>query len=226
MDFNFDELQVGLPTAREVVLAAQNPVGVRPVVRRALTAEDIALVDNAAVGVAQAPSVQRLRQSHHRLAQLIASGIKDVEAARLTGYSPSRISILKNDPAFKELLTQYKDIVEEKFSDTIEVMKHVTDDALSLIHERMLDEPDSISTAQLTEIVTKIGDRAGFAPVTKSVNLTAPLSAETLAHIKGKVQGRQNGQIKKLEDIEGVCAPVSGNLEPVISGNSGGASPL
>lgn len=182
---------------------------------RELTPEDIDQVGEAQVGVNQTPLLKDLKSSHHRLAQLLAKGYKDIDAARITGYSQSRISILKNDPAFKELMSHYTALVDDAFADTVEKMKHVTDDALSILHERMLDEPESFSNTQLVETVKTIGDRAGYSPITKSVNLNAPVDAQTLAAIKEKVKGRQHGQVKQINQ-EAVDAEYS-----VLQGNRG-----
>lgn len=197
-------------------------------VSRELTLVDIEQVGTAQVGVDTTPALQKLRSSHHRLAQLLAQGYKEVEASRITGYSQSRISILKNDPAFKELLSHYAKEVQDQFSDTVEKMKHVTDDALDVLHERILDEPDSLGSGVLIDLVAKIGDRAGFSPVTKSVNLNLPVDASALAALKAKVKERQNGQVNQInqEAIDATYTVVQGDHGPVVGEADGSTSPL
>lgn len=54
------------------------------------------------------PSIQRMRQRHHSAARLMAEGRPTVEIMQITGYSNSRLSILKQSPDFAELIQSYK----------------------------------------------------------------------------------------------------------------------
>lgn len=224
MEMNLNDLTAELLSGPQVLANAgksvrgngKAKVELGGAVVRELTLDDLEEIGTAEVGVTQQPALKTLRDSHHRLARLLASGHKDVDAALVTGYSPSRISILKQDPAFKDLMEHYRQTVTDAFSDTITRMKLVTDDALGLIHERIVEEPDSLSTAALTEIVTKIGDRAGFSPVSKSVNLNQPIDPSAIAAMKAKVKERQNGQVKQIsqEALDGEYQVVSSGQEP------------
>jgi len=71
---------------------------------RELTEDDLKeLVNPTALN--SAPSqLQRIRSTHHRLAQLVAEGRKGTEISLIMGYSQSRISILQSDPAFQALI--------------------------------------------------------------------------------------------------------------------------
>jgi hypothetical protein len=66
----------------------------------------------------QAPVVQRLRDSHHELARAIASGVKPGLAAEASGYSKSYVSVILGDPAFQDLVAQYRGEVEEEWQGT------------------------------------------------------------------------------------------------------------
>jgi hypothetical protein len=203
-DITLEDLMRGLPTGGAEALSAAGiskrgrtqPLNLA--VMRNLTKEDVVKQQSAEVGVSTTPPIQKLRASHHRLAQLLAQGIKDVEVSRITGYSQSRISILKNDPSFRELLANYKETVADAFSETVEKMKHVTDDALDIIHERLLDEPESFGNGLLIDLITKTGDRAGYAPVQRTVSTHVNMTAQEIYDIKNKVRGNTNGQVKTI----------------------------
>src|SRR5262249_41223846 len=79
------------------------------VITRELVAEDIARLHILPEGSlkTEARPLQRLRHSHHMLAQLLASGEKQEVCALATGYDPAYISNIQKDPAFKELLAHY-----------------------------------------------------------------------------------------------------------------------
>ena len=121
---------------------------------RELTAEDLESLATPVPLGAKPPTVQELRASHHALAQLLAKGLSATEAGQITGYSASRISILKNqDPAFAELVEYYRAKREVVFVDALERMKAVGLDTLELLHERVLNDPDALSVREMGEMV-------------------------------------------------------------------------
>jgi hypothetical protein len=121
---------------------------------RDLTAEDTASLAAPVPLGSKSPTVQELRASHHALAQLLAKGLSATEAGLLTGYSASRISILKNhDPAFAELVEYYRLKREVVFVDALERMKAVGLDTLELLHERVLSDPGALSIREMGEMV-------------------------------------------------------------------------
>jgi DNA-binding CsgD family transcriptional regulator len=113
----------------------------------------------------------RLRDSHHQVARLIAAGLRTEEVSRITGYSISRLSWLQQqDPAFRELVEFYRQDRRDEIANVEARLLGVALDAVQTFHERMLDEPESISPATVLEAAKVLLDRAGYAPVTKSVN--------------------------------------------------------
>lgn len=113
----------------------------------------------------------RLRDSHHQVARLIASGMRTEEVSRMTGYAIARLSWLQNqDPAFKELVEFYRQDRRDEQANIEARILSVALDALQTFHERMLDDPDSVTPALALEASKVYLDRAGYAPVTKSVN--------------------------------------------------------
>lgn len=113
----------------------------------------------------------RLRDSHHQVARLLAEGMRPQDVSRMTGYAISRLSWLQNqDPAFMELVEFYR---QDRRDNQLEVESRflgVAMDALQAFHERILDEPETVAAQTLLEGVKALADRAGYAPVTRSVN--------------------------------------------------------
>lgn len=59
------------------------------------------------------PVVRRLRETHHMMARLFACGLKGNEVARRMGYSANRVSMIRGDPAFQDLIRKYEvDLVD------------------------------------------------------------------------------------------------------------------
>lgn len=151
---------------------------------RELTEADlISLETSEKLGVEPQP-IQSLRHTHHKVARLLALGIKEVEVSAITGYSPSRISILKSDPMFKELLGYYSDQVGQEHEHVVGKLAALTEDALDVIVQRLEAAPDKFTIPQLLEIVRSAGDRAGYAPVQRTENLSVTMTTEDLQKMK------------------------------------------
>jgi len=62
------------------------------------------------------PTVARFRDSHHRVARLLAFGMTVTEVAQATGYSMNRVMQLKQVPAFQQLTADYREgVVDEEY---------------------------------------------------------------------------------------------------------------
>ena len=90
--------------------------------------------------------------SHHRLAQLIATGTAPEKISAITGYSPSYISSLQGDPTFGELLAYYGANAELIFIDVMERMKTLGLASLEILQERIDSEPDTWTKRELMEL--------------------------------------------------------------------------
>lgn len=140
------------------------PVDLDFAVERALTPDDAGAL-NEERGVKSSP-LRRITDRHHMLARLLAAGQTCNEAALIAEYHPNRVNILKNDPAFKELIEFYRSQKDREFRDVAAKLAGITSDALDLIEERLEDEVEraKISTMQALEIVKVGADRSGFGP--------------------------------------------------------------
>lgn len=124
------------------------------------------------------PHIQRLRDSHHALARALASGMRPQEAQIVTGYSASRISILQNDPSFKELVAFYRDNQNAAYANLHDRLSVLSLDATEELADRLRENPDSLSSGMLLDIVKATADRTGYGPATKSttVNINVDLA--------------------------------------------------
>lgn len=129
------------------------------------------------------PALQELKDSHHALARSLATGMKPYEASLVTGYSPSRISILQADPAFKELVEFYRQNEEAIYASLHERMALLGLETASELQRRLREEPGEISSNLLNEMLKTLADRTGHGPQTKSthVNVNVDLSARLQA---------------------------------------------
>jgi hypothetical protein len=139
---------------------------------RALDAADVALLGDEK-GSKPAP-LKRLSERHHALARCLSSGMEESAAAITCGYVASRVSILKQDPAFQELLAFYRADVNEKYMDMHGVLAGLSLDAAMELRERLEEDAEAdekkLSVGHLIEL-TKLGaDRTGFGPQSSTHN--------------------------------------------------------
>ena len=98
VDDMIDAALTGLPRGRRG--APSTP----PTFLRDIRHEDLAMLAAPGAELAAARPIVKIRAQHHLAARLIAEGRKPVEVAAITGYTPARITQLRADPAFGELV--------------------------------------------------------------------------------------------------------------------------
>ena len=118
----------------------------------------------AATAPVKAPALAKIRDSHHALARVLASGASEGDASIITGYSPGRISVLKADPQFKELLAFYRSTATDVIADFRQRMADLGMDALNELRDRLEEKPEDFSPGLLKDIVRDLADRTGHAP--------------------------------------------------------------
>lgn len=148
---------------------------------RLLDGTDLAMLSEEK-GV-QAPALKRLSDRHHALARCLSSGMSEGDAALACGYVSSRVSILKSDPAFQELLAFYRDDTDRAYRDMHERLAGLSRDAVDELHTRLEDdiqaEEKKISVGQLLEIAKMGSDRTGYGPQSsQTVNVNVGIAAK------------------------------------------------
>lgn len=140
----------------------------------------------------QASALKRLSERHHALARNLASGMAPGEAGILCGYSNSRVSILQDDPAFKELVEFYRRDVEHQYRDLHTRLSGLALDAAEELAERLEEDASSFSIGQLMETVKMGADRTGFGPQSSSTNVNVNVDlAGRLEAARKRVAARQ-----------------------------------
>jgi hypothetical protein len=172
---------------------------------RELTPADGDLLLNPPPMGSTTPMVKRLRSQHHHLARLCAAGMKDVEAANVTGFSQSRVCILKHDPAFQELMAYYAGQAEAKFLDVHERLAKLGEAVVEEIHERLEDNPDDFSTKELIAIGEFTLDRSVAPPKSRMTGATGVIPAISISFHAGVPQAALPQPANAMDFIEGSC---------------------
>lgn len=175
-------------------------------ITRELEEEDLLLAPDPSQS--QPVVTKSLRARHHELAKHLAMGTRNQnEIAELTGYSVSRISILKSDPAFADLVEHYEGEITEIFRDNHERLADMAKESADIILERLDENPEGFTHNQLMELVKLSADRTGNGP-TSTQKVEGMIGHATLDQIqaaKERVKERQNGKTKRItqeKDIE------------------------
>lgn len=129
---------------------------------RDLTAADLEALSSYR-GVAPR-SLIKIHTSHHALAKCLASGMKQSQAALVTGYTANRVSILMADPAFITLVDDYRNEMKGAFADLAERMTNISLDAIEILQERLHDNPETFSADTLLDVIKVMADRTGHGP--------------------------------------------------------------
>ena len=106
------------------------------------------------------PKIKALRYNHHVLAKAVAAGKSGIECSNLTGMSQVYISILKNDPAFQELVSFYADEMNELYVDVHQRMATLGTSILEELTERFEADPDKFTKRELLDMFTAMADRS------------------------------------------------------------------
>ena len=135
---------------------------------RSLTLEDIPLLNTSLP--APRATLSQIRHTHHQLARLLAEGRANNDAALLTGYSPTYVSILKDDPSFQDLVAHYTMQEELHHVDVLERMKMVGLATLDTLQERLEEDPNGFTNRELMEqaelmlVKPMVATRGGILP--------------------------------------------------------------
>lgn len=174
---------------------------------RELREADKVLLGQQPVAARNGTALRRLRESHHKVAKLLADGLEPAEVALISGYSLSRVYVLGNDPSFRELVSFYRDNKDKEYTDFHARLASLATDATQELHARLDEEPDKMSNEFLADLVKTLADRTGHAPVSKSVTTNVNLNlADRLA------RGRQRVAEFTGQEVDLVALP--GPKEP------------
>jgi hypothetical protein len=132
-----------------------------------------------------ASTPQKLRDSHHMIARLAASGLRTYEIEERTGYSYVRIRDLLASPAMEELIAQYRKKVDEAFVQSqdqfftlatrnmLAAERHIAD------HIAELDETGELLPVRTALAISRdAADRFGYGKKTQNLNINVDFAAQ------------------------------------------------
>jgi hypothetical protein len=168
-------------------LGAGRPQGTPQILAvRELTVDEVATMRPA-----KSAAVAKLRDSHHRIARLLAAGLRYAQVAERTGYSYQRIATLATDPAMAELVSLYRSEENAAFyasrDDYYELILSNGLKAERMIADQLdaADEAgEAIPLSRLLPIARDAADRTGYGKRATQVNVNIDFAAQLDRAIK------------------------------------------
>jgi hypothetical protein len=188
-----------------------------------LEEEDIATLLNGKQGAAPAgaivPSelkepgnIARIKERHHGVARLIASGMSQRLVASITNYTEAYLVVLLNSPAMEELVALYRMQHGKSAEVLTEKLRTVGGAALDRLADRMEDLDDTTLVS-----VAKLGlDRSGHGPATtqKIQQETHFIDHAELARLNQEARRRNQEFITPVRDVRAALpAPKKGESD-------------
>lgn len=132
-----------------------------------------------------APSTpQKLRDSHHMIARLRASGLRGFQIAERMGYSAVRVNDLLNSPAMEELVAKYRAKVDESFVENTDAFFEVATRNMLAAERHIADHIDALDEAgELLPVRTALAisrdaaDRFGYGKKSQQTNINVDFAA-------------------------------------------------
>lgn len=133
---------------------------------------------------------QRLRESHHLIARLIAYGHELQAVAIMTGYSYNRVTQLALAPAMVEQIALYRKDFQGKVDEQIDTFAHLAVQNMIAAERQINDaiadadeENELLPLRELREIVKDRADRFGYGKHTTSTNVNVDFASRLEAAI-------------------------------------------
>lgn len=144
--------------------------------------------------------LENLKEAHHKLAMLLAQGVRTGEAAMLTGYSISRICALRKDPAFMESMAYWSSRKEDAFDMTNRKLADVAGGGLSELQKRLSENPAAFRVSELVKVATMGLDRTGHGPTTNVKTLSVALTGDEILKLKEDARKQVEGRVIAQEN--------------------------
>lgn len=164
----------------------------------------------------RATTIKRLKESHHFLARLFASGMDCADVAKRTGFTYARVKRHYDSPAFKELIAQYRTMYNEAWLETV-------DDYQDLVYGNMIkaelqiadklaeaEEQDEIlPVRELIAISRDAADRMGYGKKSTNVNVNVDFASRLENAVRRSAAARIiDGRVAGTDMPRGVITEV------------------
>lgn len=145
--------------------------------------------------------VKKIKANHHKVAQLLASGMGVIEVSRVSGLTPQRITQLQQDPMFQTLLDSYVEKVTEYRMDMVGKLADLGENAIDELSQRLEASPEQFKVKDLMAMVTISADRTYAPPQSKTYNVTDTRTVNIKLIQEAKQAALGESKIELVEDM-------------------------
>ena len=152
-----------------------------------LTEADLPALREKAAPIAR---LTALRDSHHAVARLMASGLNNVQIADSLGHSLASLSRWRSDPAMQDLVAHYRTLVTEEWLNEVDQISKMSVSAIAkglrTIHDHFDDADDRgelVPMNRALSVVSDLMDRFGYGKKSSTTNVNVNYAAELEAAI-------------------------------------------
>lgn len=142
--------------------------------------------------------ITQLRDNHHRIARCVASGLTNTQSAEFCGISQMRVSQLRQDPSFQELVAHYRAMLTAEWvaaaDPVIEFLSSIRTKSLAMIEDKIDAAAEANEFLPSRDLATfaELGlDRTGYGKVNKNVNVNVDFAANLEAARKRSDRARE-----------------------------------
>jgi DNA-binding CsgD family transcriptional regulator len=134
--------------------------------------------------------LQTLRDSHHQVARLMATGLNNTQIATTLGHSLAALVRYRRDPSMQELVAHYRALVTEEWLEGVDHISSMSVSAIAkglrTIHDHFDDADERgelVPMSRALSVVSDLMDRFGYGKKSQQTNLNVNYAAELEAAI-------------------------------------------
>jgi hypothetical protein len=129
--------------------------------------------------------LKSLTDKHHRIARACAAGLSNLDVAAICGITANRVSMLKVDPTFIELIAHYRGLVTADYlqqtDSYLEVLLSNKLKAEVMLGDKLddaIDGGEALPTRDLMAISRDAADRTGHGKVQTNMNVNVDFASK------------------------------------------------
>jgi predicted transcriptional regulator len=158
---------------------------------REITKDDIEALSVMGPGVEGSAGTLRIR--HHKIAQLIAGGLKQVEVAEILNCTQANISTLLASPSMQSLVREYLLSGWAEIEAVTRRARLAASSGVEELHRRFEQAPKNIATKDLTSATLGLLDRGGIAQ--RHAHVHFGLSTQDIAELLKEASANDDSRV-------------------------------
>lgn len=126
------------------------------------------------------PRIQKLGATHRTMVRLFALGHTNAEVAQILGYSVSRVSLIRNSPAFQEQLDRFLDKADVAVQQSVDATNQLMAQGRVMVLTQMIEDVEAgeLTPAMKLRYFDSFADRTNYHRKSTKENININFAAE------------------------------------------------